>query len=94
MNRSNHNEVVSSFQGEDVCGTHLPGQDGVGIGMRGDGSILGLEPGAGLTLPNCFLYGLVNAQPEDTSMGKQLCFSVPWWNCGVVVSSPILKEGQ
>ena len=51
------------------------GQDGVGIGSEGCCSILGLEPGAGLTLLNCFFYGLVDAWAEDTSTSKQLCFS-------------------
>ena len=67
-------EVVSSFQGEDVCGAHLSwvGQDWHQSG--GCCSILCLELSAELTLQNCFFNGLVYAQPEDTSTCKQLGF--------------------
>ena len=67
-------EVVGSFQGEDVCGTHLPWARWSWHRSEGCCSILCLELSAGLTLPNCFFYGLVYAQPEDTSMSKQLGF--------------------
>ena len=39
--------------------------------------ILGLEPGAGLTLMNNFFNGFVYTRPEDTSMCRQLGFGDP-----------------
>ena len=67
-------EVVSSFQGKDVHCTHLPWAGWSWCWSEGCCSILALELGVGLTLPNYFFYGFVNAQPEDTSTSKQLCF--------------------
>ena len=65
-------QVVDFFQGKDVYGAHLPWVGQSLCRSEGCCSILGLEPGAGLTLPNCFFYGFVYAWPEDTSMCKQL----------------------
>ena len=67
-------QVVNSFQSKDVCGAHLPWVGWSWHESEGCCSILGLEPGAGLTLPNCFFYGFVYAWPEDTSTCKQLGF--------------------
>ena len=64
----------SSFQGEDVCGAHLPWEGWSWHRSEGCCSILGLELGAGLTLPNCFFYCFVYTWPEDTSMYEQLGF--------------------
>ena len=54
-------EVVGSFQGEAVCGAHLPLVGWSWHRSEGCCSILCLELGAGPTLPNCFFYGLVYA---------------------------------
>ena len=65
-------QVVDSFQGKDVHGTHLPWVGWSWHRSEGCCSILGLETGAGLTLLNCFFYDSVYAWPEDTSTCKQL----------------------
>ena len=67
-------EVVDSFQGKDVSGTHLPWVGWSWCRCEGCCSILGLEPGVGLTLMNNFLHGFVYAGPEDTSTHEQLGF--------------------
>ena len=64
-------EVVDSFQGKDVHGTHLAWAGWSWCRCEGCCSILGLEPGAGLTLMDNF-NGFVYTRPEDASMHKQL----------------------
>ena len=67
-----HYQVVNSFEHEDICGTHLPWAWWCGCRCEGCCSILTLELGAGFTLADYFFDGLVDARPEETSMGKQL----------------------
>ena len=67
-------EAVSSFHGKDVQGTHLPWAGWSWHKSEGCCSILGLKPGAGLTLMNNFFNGFVYTRPEDTFMHKQLGF--------------------
>ena len=46
------------------------GHEGVGVGVHGvknSGSEISY-------MFHCFLNGLVDTRPEDTTMGKQLCF--------------------
>ena len=59
-----HYQVVNSFDCEDVCGTHLPWARWCGCRCKGCCSILTLESGAGFTLVDYFLNGLVNPRPE------------------------------
>ena len=67
-------EVVSSFQGKDVWGGHLPWVGWSWHRSEGYCSILGLEPGAGLTSAANFFNGFVYTRPEDTSTCEQLGF--------------------
>ena len=67
-------QVVDSFQGKDVHSTYLPWAGQSWHSSEGCCSILGLELGAGLTLPNYFFYGFIYAYLEDTSTCKQLGF--------------------
>ena len=67
-------EVVSSFQGKDVWGTHLPWVGQSWHRSEGCCSILGLELGASFTLVNNFFNGFVYTRPEHTSMHEQLGF--------------------
>ena len=67
-------EVVHSFQGKDVQGTHLPWVGQSWCRCEGCCGILGLELGAGLTLMNNFFNGFVYTRPEDASTCEQLSF--------------------
>ena len=69
-----HNQVINSFEHEDICGTHLPWVWWCGCRCERCCSILALESGAGFTLADYFLDGLVNAGLEETSMCEQLWF--------------------
>ena len=87
-------EVVSSFQGKDVWGTHLPWVGQSWHRSEGCCSILSLELGASFTLVNNFFNGFVYTRPEHTSMHEQLGFG--WFLDGTgvvgVLFSSFLKE--
>ena len=77
-----------------MCKVHIcHGWDGVGVGVKGCCSILGLEPGVDLTLMNNFFNGFVDIRPEDTSMCEQLGFVIPWWKWCSWCSIISLSEG-
>ena len=71
-------DIVSSVQGKDVQDACLPWVGQSWWRSEGCHSILGLEPGAGLTLMDNFFNGFVYTGPENTSTCEQLGFGDSW----------------
>ena len=68
-------EVVNSFQDKDVHGAHLPWVGWSWCRCEGCCSILGLEPGAGLTLMALFIPG-----QKIHPCASNWALVIPWWN--------------
>ena len=88
-------EVVSSFQGEDVCGTHLPWAGWSWHRSEGCCSVLGLEHGCRSHIAKLLLLWPCLC-PARRHIHKQT--TVLWWlldgiGGAVVGSSPFMMEG-